>query len=63
MTTRTLWLHVGIPKTSTTSYQSWMRAQAGALEHAGLLYPDHFGAGNDKPVSYTHLTLPTIYSV
>ena len=48
MTTRTLWLHVGIPKTSTTSYQSWMRAQAGALEHAGLLYPDHFGAGNDK---------------
>ncbi len=48
MTRRTLWLHVGIPKTSTTSYQSWMHSQANALETAGLLYPDQFGAGNDK---------------
>lgn len=44
----TLWIHVGLPKTSTTSYQSWMRSNTALLEKSGLHYPDQFGAGNDK---------------
>jgi len=48
MTARTLWLHVGIPKTSTTSFQSWMRAHAAEIERYGLSYPPLFGQGNDK---------------
>lgn len=48
MTARTLWLHVGIPKTSTTSFQSWMRANAAEIERFDLSYPPLFGQGNDK---------------
>lgn len=48
MTTRILWLHVGIPKTSTTSFQSWMREHAAEIERSGLSYPPLFGQGNDK---------------
>ncbi len=48
MINRTLWLHVGIPKTSTTAYQSWMRKNAGLLKTSGVVYPDRFGADNDK---------------
>ena len=31
------------------------------LDHAATSYPKPAGVG--EPVSYTHLTLPTIYSV
>jgi len=45
---KTLWLHVGIPKTSTTAFQAWMRDHSDALKKRGLIYPPLFGAGNDK---------------
>jgi len=48
MTERILWLHVGIPKTSTTSFQSWMRENAAELLKFRLSYPPLFGQGNDK---------------
>ena len=45
---RKLWLHVGLPKTATTAFQSWMRNNADDLAEQGILYPPLFGTGNDK---------------
>ncbi|MEP3655297.1 MAG: hypothetical protein ABJO36_10415 [Litorimonas sp.] len=45
---RKLWLHVGLPKTATTAFQSWMQHHSDALLEQGISYPSHFGAGNDK---------------
>lgn len=47
-TKRKLWLHVGLPKTATTAFQSWMRHHSDELLKQGISYPPHYGAGNDK---------------
>ncbi len=44
----TLWLHVGLPKTATTAFQSWMRSNTDDLAEQGVLYPALFGSGGDK---------------
>ena len=51
-------LHKGGPLESLTTKKN----RTGARNHSGRQTTRHIGGGH-KPVSYTHLTLPTIYSV
>ena len=43
-----IFLHVGLPKTATSSLQRWFRDHRDELVRSGISYPDHFGPSDDK---------------
>ena len=54
--TRFAWVHVGLPRTGTTSLQHTLAHHRDALQHAGILYPDLTPASAPHPhINHQHL--------